>query len=377
MTPACLRPALALAALLGLATTLFSSAGAADVEHTVMRGHTLEAIASRYHVNKKAIMDVNRLKPGQRLRVGEVLVIPGVNEKPGSTGGGAASGGAASGGAAPAAGGANNPAAASHGGSKGKADPHAKGGAPTYAARPKTPGVVHLTRIAMHEDYTVRVVDRRSRQAPLAPKQFEKLMRSPNGNAAHPIDPRLIALVGVVSDHFGGRKLEVISGYRPYTPTQYTAHSNHNHGRAIDFRVVGVPNEVVRDFCRTLRNTGCGYYPNSVFVHMDVRDRSAYWIDYSKPGEAPHYNAPNLDADEGAGDVHRESPSDNPAPTEAPPADPSTPAPSTPTPTPTSTPPSTPTSTPTSTSTSTSTPTSTPTSAPPAASPAPTSPATP
>ncbi len=282
------------AATLGIATALVSSLGAADVEHTVLRGHTLEAIANRYHVNKKAIMDVNHLRPGARLRVGEVLVIPGVNEKPASIAGGA--------------------------GAKGKLDPRAKGAPLTFAARSKTPGVVHANRVAMHEDYTVRISDRRGRQAPLAAKQFEKLMRSPNANATHPIDPRLIALVGVMSDHFGGRKLEIVSGYRPYTPTQYTPHSNHNHGRAIDFRVVGVPNEAVRDFCRTLRNTGCGYYPHSVFVHMDVRDRSAYWIDYSKPGEAPHYNAPNLDADEGAGDVHRESTPENAPPTDAPPA---------------------------------------------------------
>ena len=59
------------------------------------------------------------------------------------------------------------------------------------------------------------------------------------------------------------------------------------NGLVVDFRVVGVPNEAVRDFCRTLRNTGCGYYPNSVFVHMDTRDSSAFWIDYSKPGEPP------------------------------------------------------------------------------------------
>jgi uncharacterized protein YcbK (DUF882 family) len=273
-----------------------SSDASADIEHTVQRGHTLEAIANRYHVSKKAIIDANHLKPNTHLRVGETLIIPGVNEKA--------------------------PTVGATGASKGKTDGHGKLSAISYVARPKSPGVVHITRIAMREDYTVRVNDRRGRQSPAATKQFEKLMRSPNAGATHPIDPRLIALVGVVSDHFGGRKVEVISGYRPYTPTQYTPHSNHNHGRAIDFRVVGVPNEVVRDYCRTLRNTGCGYYPNSVFVHMDVRDRSAYWIDFSKPGEPPRYNSPNVDADEGATDVHRESPAENgmPAVEEAPPA---------------------------------------------------------
>ena len=81
----------------------------------------------------------------------------------------------------------------------------------------------------------------------------------------------------------------MVSGYRAYTPTQYTPHSNHNFGRALDFRVQGVRNEELRDFCRTLRNTGCGYYPNSTFVHIDVRDAKAYWVDLSRPGEPPRY----------------------------------------------------------------------------------------
>ena len=74
-----------------------------------------------------------------------------------------------------------------------------------------------------------------------------------------------------VSDHFGGRPLHVVSGFRPYSPVQYTPHSNHNAGRAMDFSVEGVPNTAVRDFCRTFRNAGVGYYPNSTFVHLDVR----------------------------------------------------------------------------------------------------------
>src|SRR5262249_26250355 len=91
-----------------------------------------------------------------------------------------------------------------------------------------------------------------------------------------------------------------------------------NHGKAIDFHVVGVPNEVVRDFCRTLKNVGCGYYPNSTFVHMDVRDKDAFWIDYSKPGEPPRYNSPNVEADEGTSDVHgdQDHPSANTPPEE-------------------------------------------------------------
>ncbi len=172
--------------------------------------------------------------------------------------------------------------------------------------RAKTPGVVHAIHLSTHEETAIRVRDRRGRLPPPTLKAFEKLLRS-QGNLTHPIEPRLISLVGIVSNHFGSRKLEVVSGFRPYMATQYTAHSNHNVGKAIDFRVAGVPNEVLRDYCRTLKKVGVGFYPNSTFVHLDVRATSAFWIDYSHPGEPPHYNSPNLEPDESASDVGDEA----------------------------------------------------------------------
>jgi hypothetical protein len=87
-----------------------------------------------------------------------------------------------------------------------------------------------------------------------------------------------------VSDHFGGRPVRVVSGMRD---NSYFHDSKHPLGRALDFSIYGVPNEVVRDYCRTLGNVGVGYYPNSSFVHLDVRDRPTYWVDYAGPGEPP------------------------------------------------------------------------------------------
>jgi hypothetical protein len=38
------------------------------------------------------------------------------------------------------------------------------------------------------------------------------------------------------------------------------------------------------------KNVGVGYYPNSSFVHLDVRrGSSAFWIDYSGPGQTALY----------------------------------------------------------------------------------------
>ena len=267
---------------IGLFLLLLPASAHADVKHVIARGHTVDAISRRYHVPVKVILDTNHIKDPRHLKVGDVLVIPGVAPAPGT----------------------KDPAPTAA-----KVEPKKDNkpkAPPTYAAKPKTPGTVHLHRLATAEDFTLKVGDRRGRIPPPTMKSFEHVLRYPNGTT-HAIEPRLVALLGIVSDHFGSRKIDVISGFRPYSPTQYTAHSNHNVGHALDFRVEGVPNEVVRDYCRTLRNVGVGYYPNSVFVHLDVRATSAFWIDYSKPGEPPKYNAPNLDADESASDVGNEA----------------------------------------------------------------------
>lgn len=105
------------------------------------------------------------------------------------------------------------------------------------------------------------------------------------------VDPRLLERVQAVADHFGksgaNAKFFVISGYRPAS-----VGSMHSTGRAMDFRIDGVKNEDVVAFCKTINDTGCGFYPNSSFVHMDVREAGTghtAWIDASGPGETPRY----------------------------------------------------------------------------------------
>jgi len=269
----------------GTGAALFAMAFAAhaDVTHVVQRGHTIDAIAHRYHVTVKAIVEANRLADPSHLKPGQTLVIPGVE------------------------------APKKRHGSADKRDtdqPSTAHGATARiesAPEPRGRGDSDTVRAArLGEDFRIRVRDSRGHVPPNALKAFERMMRQ--GNATHPVDPRLVALVGIVSNHFGGKPIEVVSGYRAYTPTQYTPHSNHNSGRALDFRVRGVPNEALRDFCRTLRSAGCGYYPNSSFVHLDVRDTKAYWVDFSKPGEPPQYDKPGVMADEGASEVPDDAP---------------------------------------------------------------------
>jgi hypothetical protein len=101
------------------------------------------------------------------------------------------------------------------------------------------------------------------------------------------LDAGLLARIEAIAKRFPGKGLSLVSGYRPQSRG-----SLHQSARALDLRVSGVANEELVAFCKTLPDTGCGYYPNSSFVHVDVRTPgtgSVNWIDASGPGESPHY----------------------------------------------------------------------------------------
>jgi uncharacterized protein YcbK (DUF882 family) len=275
----------ALAALLVMLAPVYASAG--ERVHVVGKGQTLVQIAKRYHVTVDAIREANGLRPHELIHPGLSLTIPG---KDGPAKDGPVRKTTAS---------LHPSTPADRRGARGKGE---RGAGTTTPLHPRR-GFVTLMRGS--EKVEAQFLTRHGRLAPGALAGLRRVLRFYPTGAELPIDPRLAALVAQVSDHFGGRPLHVVSGFRPYSPVQYTAHSNHNVGRAMDFAVEGVPNTTVRDFCKTFRNAGVGYYPNSTFVHLDVRTGKAYWIDYSHPGEAPHYDSPagQGSADEAAGDV--------------------------------------------------------------------------
>jgi hypothetical protein len=101
------------------------------------------------------------------------------------------------------------------------------------------------------------------------------------------VDPGVLTRVDAIARKFPGKAISIVSGYRPQSRG-----SMHQTARAVDLHVVGVNNEELVAFCKTLVDTGCGYYPNSSFVHVDVRNPgtgSVTWIDASGPGETPRY----------------------------------------------------------------------------------------
>jgi uncharacterized protein YcbK (DUF882 family) len=106
-----------------------------------------------------------------------------------------------------------------------------------------------------------------------------RLLRAAGGEE-HPIDPRTLSLVYRIQTHFGVPEVRVVSGYRVPKPG---SRSNHGKGRAMDMVVPGVPDEEVARFARDMGFVGVGVYPTSQFVHVDIRPRSYFWVDFSGP----------------------------------------------------------------------------------------------
>jgi uncharacterized protein YcbK (DUF882 family) len=105
------------------------------------------------------------------------------------------------------------------------------------------------------------------------------LLRAATGDE-HPVDPRTLALVYSVETHFATPEIRVVSGYRVPKPG---SRSNHGKGRAVDLVVPGVTDEDVARFVRDKGFVGVGVYPTSQFVHVDIRPRSYFWVDFSGP----------------------------------------------------------------------------------------------
>lgn len=95
------------------------------------------------------------------------------------------------------------------------------------------------------------------------------------------IDTRLVAILSHIYEHFGEKRIELLSGYR----YQRRKTSNHYHGTAADLRIRGVDPRKIRAFAESLDSggMGVGWYPRVGFVHVDVRPLPSYrWIDYSR-----------------------------------------------------------------------------------------------
>ncbi len=281
--PSLIRKTISILPLLALSALVASPASANQV-HVVAQGHTLAKIAKRYRTSVEALRETNQLAPGTRLSLGQKIIIPTSEPDLQST-----SPHALATATSHRNGRENTNAPSAFARSTDVAAQSLRNKSGSYAKRPPHPGVIHLIR--ENESWIGRPLTRQRKPDPSALDNFRRLLRDGDSGASKRIDPRLIAAVVKVSNRFGGRPIEIVSGFREPEPDQHASHSNHNDGRAMDFRIRGVPNEAVRDFCHGLTGVGVGYYPNSTFVHLDVRGITTHWTDRSGPGEPPNYSS--------------------------------------------------------------------------------------
>lgn len=95
------------------------------------------------------------------------------------------------------------------------------------------------------------------------------------------VHPRVLELCYRAAREFRAPFVYLISGFRTTRST-----SRHNQGRAMDIVLPGVAEERLATFLRAQGFVGVGTYPNSGFTHLDVRNRSYYWVDRSGPDQS-------------------------------------------------------------------------------------------
>ncbi len=265
----------------------------AQRKHTVQSGQTLGVIAKRYRVSVTNLAAANGLKKTSNLRVGQVLRVPPkgvVYVYPGQTLTGIAQLNKVSVKALAKENGLR-PDATLRVGQRLALPGYSASAKATKARNTILSGLVTLERPASQETLRVRLFSKSGKPDPKARARLARFLRDRENDSEKRPNTRLMRVLAQLADHFNGRTIVVVSAYRS-EKNGTNESSRHASGEAIDIRVEGVPNESLRDYCLTLPRVGVGYYPRSSFVHVDVRDREVYWVDWSRPGEPPLYLPP-------------------------------------------------------------------------------------
>lgn len=276
------------AALLSPGLAYAKASAVTPATHTVYQGQTLGMIAKRYNVSIDELCAANSITRRSPIKPGQVLVVPsrvpGSASKPPSPTKKVASTPINQAVSKPSS---SNVPARTSAAAVARSASQAPNKAPTwkkYARPARRAGYVVLK--ATGRAWQGYAIVKGNRISLAAQKGIKRALYSWRTGGEVDIDPRLIRVLVKVSDTFGGRPLRIVSGYRE---SSFAKDSKHKSGRACDLSVEGVPNDALRDYLLTLDQLGVGYYPNSSFVHVDVRPKSTQWVDRSAPGERPDY----------------------------------------------------------------------------------------
>ncbi len=138
----------------------------------------------------------------------------------------------------------------------------------------------------LHEEVKVNIYDENGDFDDEALAALDHEFRCRRTKEERAFDPRLYETLSRLQDHFGGKRIHLVSGFR----FQRNEGSRHYHASAADIRIPGVSIRKIRAYVSSLDRggMGIGLYPRSNFVHVDFRapgQPSYRWVDRSRPGK--------------------------------------------------------------------------------------------
>jgi uncharacterized protein YcbK (DUF882 family) len=148
------------------------------------------------------------------------------------------------------------------------------------APLPRPSGNIHLYSVNFRDEVKVNIFRPDGSYDEDAIMKLNYFVRSRGAGTERMVEPRLYEILSLIYDHYGGRVLEFVSGFRD----QPRATSYHYLASAMDMRVRGVSIRTLRNYVKTLDTggMGLGIYPRTGFIHVDVRpEPSYYWTDWS------------------------------------------------------------------------------------------------
>jgi len=157
--------------------------------------------------------------------------------------------------------------------------------APTQGVSPhRGDGSISLYNLHLDESLEVRYRKKNGTYILKALDQIDKVLRCRMTHQHEKIPVELIELVDEIQEHFDIPQVHIISGYRSPKLNQHlksigrkvATRSLHLRGEAMDIRLPGVKTLEVRNYAKSLKKGGVGFYPGNQFVHVDI-GRVRYW----------------------------------------------------------------------------------------------------
>lgn len=139
-------------------------------------------------------------------------------------------------------------------------------------------GKIELFNTHSNELMQIRYKDEKGKYLDMGIQNIDHILRCRMTGEVKDMSLKLIELVDHIQDHFGEKRVEIISGYRSPTLNGelrsqgrgVAKRSLHMEGLAMDIRIPGVSSRELRDYAASLHAGGVGHYPGPNFVHVDV-----------------------------------------------------------------------------------------------------------